>query len=74
MCIRDSYVLLDRSGSMQAIKADAEAALDAFVAEQRRAPGQCAMTLAQFDSRCEEVYVNRPVAEVPPLHLSLIHI
>ena len=63
------YVLLDRSGSMQAIQADAEAALDAFVAEQRRAPGQCAMTLAQFDSRYEEVYVNRPVAEVPPLHL-----
>ena len=63
------YFLLDRSGSMASIKAETEAGFDAFIAEQRTAPGRCEVTLAQFDSDYEEVYAARPVTEVPPLHL-----
>jgi hypothetical protein len=63
------YFLLDRSGSMQAIKEDTEGGFDAFVAEQRRAPGECRVTLAQFDTHYDEVYADRPIADVPPLHL-----
>lgn len=63
------YLLLDRSGSMQSIKTDTEGGFAAFVEEQRRAEGECLVTLAQFDDRYEVVYAARPVADVPPLDL-----
>src|SRR5918997_1785624 len=45
------YFLLDRSGSMQSIKTDTEGGFEAFIAEQRKAPGDCRVTLAQFDNQ-----------------------
>ena len=63
------YFLLDRSGSMQTIVDDVRGGFDAFVAEQRRAPGTCRVTLAQFDDSYEEVYADLPVGDVPPLVL-----
>jgi hypothetical protein len=63
------YFLLDRSGSMQSIRDDTEGGFDAFIAEQRTQPGECRVTLAQFDDRYEEVYRDVPVADVPPLRL-----
>ena len=63
------YFLLDRSGSMASIRSETEAGFNAFIAEQRTAPGRCLVTLAQFDDHYEEVYAARPVTEVPPLHL-----
>src|SRR4051794_6279629 len=64
------YFLLDRSGSMQSIKDDTEGGFDAFIAEQRSQPGECRVTLAQFDDQYEEVYRDLPAADVPPLSLS----
>jgi hypothetical protein len=63
------YFLLDRSGSMQSIKGDTEGGFDAFIAEQLSQPGECRVTLSQFDDTYEEVYADRPVADVPPLAL-----
>lgn len=63
------YFLLDRSGSMDSIKTDTEGGYNAFMAEQRATPGECRVTLAQFDNEYEEVYRDVPVADVPPLHL-----
>lgn len=63
------YFLLDRSGSMESIKGDTEGGSDAFIGEQRTQPGTCRVTLAQFDDTFEEVYADRPVADVPPLRL-----
>ena len=63
------YFLLDRSGSMQSIKSDTEGGFAAFVEEQRQAPGECRVTLAQFDDRYEVVYSRRDLADVPPLEL-----
>ena len=63
------YFLLDRSGSMQSIKTDTEGGFAAFIEEQRRAPGECRVTLAQFDNDYEVVYADRPLADVPPLDL-----
>ncbi len=63
------YFLLDRSGSMQSIKADTEGGFAAFIAEQRATPGECLVTLAQFDNAYDVVYSARPVADVPPLDL-----
>ena len=63
------YFLLDRSGSMQSIKTDTEGGFAAFIEEQRKAPGECRVTLAQFDDVYEVVYSDRPIADVPPLDL-----
>lgn len=63
------YFLLDRSGSMQSIKTDTEGGFAAFVDEQRRTPGECRVTLAQFDNEYDVVYSRRPLADVPPLDL-----
>lgn len=63
------YFLLDRSGSMDSIKGDTEGGFNAFIDEQRKQAGECRVTLAQFDDRYEEVYRDRPVAQVPPLDL-----
>jgi hypothetical protein len=63
------YFLLDRSGSMQSIKSDIEGGFEAFVAEQRKAPGECLASLSQFDDVYEVVYTDKPVADVPPLDL-----
>ncbi len=63
------YFLLDRSGSMQSIKSDIEGGFAAFVDQQRNGVGECRATLAQFDDVYEEVYADRPVADVPPLDL-----
>jgi hypothetical protein len=62
-------VLLDRSGSMHAIKSDTEGGFAAFLEEQRSVPGRCDVTLAQFDDVYEEVYTARPLASVPRLNL-----
>ncbi len=63
------YFLLDRSGSMQSIKADTEGGFAAFIDEQRTAPGTCRVTLAQFDNSYDEVYADIAAAEVPALDL-----
>ena len=63
------YFLLDRSGSMQSIKSDIEGGFAAFVDEQRKGPGECLASLAQFDDVYEVVYTDTPVADVPPLDL-----
>lgn len=63
------YFLLDRSGSMQSIREDIVGGFDAFIAEQRRQPGQCVVSLAQFDDQYEEVYADRPIADVASLDL-----
>lgn len=63
------YFLLDRSGSMQSIREDIVGGFDAFIAEQRRQPGQCVVSLSQFDDQYEEVYADKAIADVPSLEL-----
>lgn len=70
----DMTVILDRTGSMAKIAKDMMGGFDAFIKTQQQEPGECRVTLVQFDRTdiqpiTEEVYVARPVAEVPPLVL-----
>jgi hypothetical protein len=44
-------LILDRSGSMQSIRSDVIGGVNAFLKEQREAPGECTFTMAQFDSQ-----------------------
>ena len=61
--------VLDRSGSMQSIKSDIEGGFDAFIADQRSHPGQCTVSLAQFDNEYETVFTAVDVGEVRSLDL-----
>jgi hypothetical protein len=61
--------VLDRSGSMNSIKADIEGGFDAFIADQRTQEGQSTVSLAQFDNEYETVFTARDVRDVPALEL-----
>jgi len=60
-------VILDRSGSMEAIATDAIGGFNAFVDSQRRQPGDARMTLILFDDRYEVPIKSQPLAQVPLL-------
>lgn len=62
-------IVLDRSGSMESIKGDMEGGFQAFIAEQKKVPGTCKVSLYQFDSNYDVVYEDRPLDEVPQLSL-----
>ena len=66
---RHIAVVLDRSGSMQTVKADTEGGLRAFLAAQHDAPGDTVVSLYQFDTSYDIVYENTPLAEVPAFTL-----
>ena len=57
--------LLDRSGSMETSKKATEDGWRELVDEQRQQPGQCQVTLAQFDTVYEVLYSATDIAEVP---------
>src|SRR5688572_19962196 len=58
----DISVVLDRSGSMEAIKSDTIGGFNAFLADQQMADGEATITLAQFDDVYEVVYSAIPIA------------
>lgn len=62
-------MLVDRSGSMQAIRTDAEGAVNAFVEDQKSGPGRCTVRVSQFDNRYETVHESLDVNDVPPFVL-----
>jgi hypothetical protein len=49
-------VVLDRSGSMGSIRNDVVGGFDHFLAEQKKVPGDCKVTLTQFDTDYEIVW------------------
>ena len=63
----DVTVILDRSGSMEPIASDVIGGFNGFLAEQQRQPGDCCLTLIQFDDQCEVVFAARPVTQAPRL-------
>lgn len=66
----DITILLDRSGSMASVQSDVEGGFAEFLEDQRKIPGDCALSLTQFDSEgIDEVYVARPVGSAPGLEL-----
>lgn len=64
-------LVLDRSGSMQSTKADAEGGLRSFVAGQRMVDGECALTFYRFDNVIERVFEEKPLSSVQDSELAL---
>lgn len=48
--------LVDRSGSMQAIQHEAENGLNMFLKQQKEGPGECTVSLYQFDNIMDTVH------------------
>jgi hypothetical protein len=46
-------IVLDRSGSMESVRDDTIGGFNAFLAAQKKVPGECKITLAQFDHEYE---------------------
>jgi hypothetical protein len=64
----DIVVLLDRSGSMESIRADTIGGLNRFLKDQQALPGEARFTLYQFDSVGFDKTVDyQPVRDVRPL-------
>lgn len=63
--LTDITVVLDRSGSMSAIKTDAQGGLNQFIKDQSKLPGDANFTLVQFDTVYEFVHNSVPIKEVP---------
>ena len=69
-------IVVDSSGSMASIKTAMEDGMNKFLDDQKALPGTCNVTLVTFDSgpnseaRINEVYVSKPINNVPPFSLS----
>lgn len=57
-------LLVDRSGSMESIKANTEKAFNDFLEQQKKLPDQCNVTLIKFDDQYEKVYESKPIDKV----------
>lgn len=62
-------VIVDRSASMRSIAPDMERGFASFLAEQRQAPGECRMTIVQFDNEYEVLCTAALVDMVPALRI-----
>lgn len=62
-------LVADRSGSMTSIRSDAEGAINTFIGDQAKLPGQCTFTLIQFDNVRETVVDHEPIDQVKPYKL-----
>lgn len=60
--------ILDRSGSMSSIVADAIGGFNTFLADQKTVPGEARMTLALFDDRFDYLYTGQPLSQAQPLN------
>ncbi len=60
-------VILDRSGSMEAMATDAIGGFNAFVDAQRAQAGEARMTLVLFNDRYEVPMESQPLAQIPRL-------
>ena len=60
-------IILDRSGSMQAIAGDAMGGFNAFLEAQRREEGEARLSLVLFDDQYEVPVKSQPLAGVPAL-------
>ena len=67
--LTDITFLLDRTGSMASIASDVVGGYNAFLEEQKSAPGQALFTLVQFDSQNPQDVVHdaKPIADVPAM-------
>ena len=67
--LTDITMVIDRSGSMESIKSDAEGGINSFIDQQKQEPGEALLTLVQFDTDYEFVHSGVPVKQIPAFTL-----
>ena len=67
--LTDITLVVDRSGSMDSIKSDAEGGINEFIQQQANEPGEALLTLMQFDTEYDLVHNGVNVGKVPPYQL-----
>lgn len=60
--------VLDISGSMERIKADAIGGFNTFLKDQQAIKGEARLTVVLFDDQYEVLYCAKPLAEAEPLN------
>jgi uncharacterized protein YegL len=69
--LSEIVLVLDRSGSMESTKGDAEGGLREFIAKQRLIPGECRLTFYRFDDALDLVIEDKPLQLVEDRELAL---
>jgi hypothetical protein len=67
--LTDITMVVDRSGSMESIKSDAEGGINSFIDQQKQEPGEALLTLVQFDTDYEFVHKGKPIKQAPAFKL-----
>lgn len=67
--LTDITLLIDRSGSMSSIKAEANGAVNHFIESQKDGDGQVNISIYQFDNLLEKVCVGKPISEAPQFEI-----
>lgn len=67
--LTDITLVVDRSGSMEEIREDAQGGINAFLARQAAEPGEVLLTLVQFDTEYELLHRGAPIGDVPSYEL-----
>jgi len=66
--LTEIVAILDRSGSMHCLTADTIGGFNAFLAEQKKAPGRAKLTLVQFDDQYQIDHDGVDIQSVPDLN------
>ncbi len=64
----DLTILLDKSGSMEAVKSDTIGGINSFLDDQSKIAGECRVSLYQFDDEYETTYENALISVAPRLN------
>jgi uncharacterized protein YegL len=67
--LTDIILVVDRSGSMQDIRTDAEGGVNAFIENQAKESGEALLTLVQFDTEYEFLHTGVPIKNVTKYNL-----
>lgn len=67
--LTDITMVIDRSGSMASIRADAEGGINTFIDSQKSEPSEALLTLVQFDTEYEFIHQGLLIKNVPPFKL-----
>jgi hypothetical protein len=67
--LTDITLVVDRSGSMEKVREDAEGGVNSFIEQQAKEPGEALLTLVQFDTEYEFLHKGVPITEVPKYQL-----
>lgn len=67
--LTDITLIVDRSGSMESCKDDAEGGINTFIKEQQKTEGDATLTLVQFDTEYDFVHNGIPIKDVPRYRL-----